>query len=80
MMMMIKISFSNGVIVRRAQFSGEFYGGRSWGRSEGLSSRWGEGAGAPRAGVNAYSNHLSSGPQGASSSSSSDDGRRGTGE
>ena len=63
-----------------AQFPGEFSGGRSWGRAEGLSSRWGEGAGTPRPGHDAHSNHLSTSSQGAPSSSASADGRRSIGQ
>lgn len=63
-----------------AQFSGEFYGGRSRGRVEGVSSRRDEGASAPRPGHHAYSDHMSASPQGATASSASTHGRRGVGQ
>jgi len=68
------------IVHRARQFSGEFHGGRSRGRTEGVSSRRGEGAGAPRPGHHAYSYHMSSGTQGASSSPTSTHGRRGAGQ
>ena len=60
------------------QFSGEFHGGRSWGRAEGVSARWGAGTSAPCTGFHAHPDHVSSGTQGKSSSPSAVDGGRST--